>query len=77
MKTHIFRVEIEQDVGGRWAATCPALPGCATWGHNREEALRNIHEAVEVYVADLVATGESVPSAHEVIDSPAVSVVTP
>ena len=76
MKTHVFRVEIEADDDGRWAATCPVLPGCATWGHTQGEALRDIQEAVAAYVADLVATGEAIPQADTAIDAAAVSVVT-
>jgi predicted RNase H-like HicB family nuclease len=74
MKTYVFRVEIEQDEDGRWAARCPLLPGCATWGHNREEALRNIREAVEAYVKDLVRAGVALPPGTEVLEAPAVSV---
>lgn len=29
-KTYVFDIEVEQDEDGRWAAICPALPGCAT-----------------------------------------------
>lgn len=75
MKTYVFQVDIEQDEDGRWAASCPSLPGCATWGHTEEEAIRNIREAVEAYVEDLIAAGEAVPGAREVIQAPAVSVV--
>ncbi len=77
MRTHVFEIEIEEDEDGRWSATCPVLPGCATWGHSREEALRNIQEAVAAYVADLVDAGETIPSGRQVIEAPAVSVVTP
>jgi predicted RNase H-like HicB family nuclease len=76
MKTHVFEISVEQDEDGRWAAECPSLPGCATWGRTREEAIRNIREAVEVYIEDLLESGESVPGAREVIEAPAVSVVT-
>ena len=76
MRTHVFEVEIEQGDDGRWSATCPALPGCATWGRTRDEALRNIREAVEAYVEDMVDAGEAPPAATEVIEAPAVSVVT-
>lgn len=76
MKTHVFRVEIEQDEDGRWAASCPVLPGCATWGHTQDEALRNIQEAVAAYVADLLATGDAIPVADAALDAPAVSVIT-
>lgn len=75
MKTYLFEVTVEQDDDGRWAANCPALPGCATWGRTKQEAIRNIREAVEVYIEDIVAAGEPVPTPREVLDSPAVSVV--
>ncbi|MBW2702193.1 MAG: type II toxin-antitoxin system HicB family antitoxin [Deltaproteobacteria bacterium] len=76
MKTHVFDISIEQDDDGRWAASCPALPGCATWGKTQEEAIRNIREAVEVYIEDLLESGEALPGAREVIETPAVSIVT-
>lgn len=75
MKTYVFEVDVVQDTDGRWAAECPTLPGCATWGRTREEALRNIREAVEVYVEDMIASNEAVPTAKAIIDAPAVSVV--
>jgi predicted RNase H-like HicB family nuclease len=75
VRTHVFKVVIERDEDGRWAAECPALPGCATDGATHDEALKNIQEAVEAYVADLLAVGEPIPTAHEIIDAPAVSVV--
>jgi predicted RNase H-like HicB family nuclease len=65
MKSYVFRVVVEEDQfeDGRKAyhASCPALKGCHTWGHTYEEALANIREAVELYVDDLRAAGESIP----------------
>ena len=65
MKSYIFKVVIEPDKfeDGReaWQASCPALRGCNTWGHTREEALANIREAIDLYVQDLVQAGEQVP----------------
>jgi predicted RNase H-like HicB family nuclease len=65
MKSHIFKVAIEEDAfeDGRKAyhASCPSLPGCHTWGHTPEEALANLREAVELYIEDLVAAGEPIP----------------
>ncbi len=31
-------------------AECPALPGCITQGRTEEEALRNVREAVELWL---------------------------
>lgn len=75
-KTYVFEVAIEQDEDGRWAAECPALPGCATWGYSKIEALQNIREAVEAYIEDMREAGETIRGAKEIIHAPAVSVVT-
>jgi len=40
----------------------PALPGCVSQGDTRDEAMRHIREAVEVYVEDCRESGESIPS---------------
>lgn len=32
---------------GYFVAECPALPGCASQGRTREEAIANIREAIE------------------------------
>ncbi len=65
VKSYIFSVVIEEDSfeDGREAfhAYCPALTGCHTWGHTREEALMNIQEAVELYVDDLIESADTVP----------------
>lgn len=76
MKTYIFRVEIEQEEDGRWSAEVPTLPGCATWGHTKGEALQSIREATELYVESLLAHGEPVPTdaPKEVMEEPAVAV---
>ncbi|MBI4832796.1 MAG: type II toxin-antitoxin system HicB family antitoxin [Candidatus Lindowbacteria bacterium] len=64
MKTYVFEVTVEKDQfeDGREAyhAYCPALKGCHTWGHTYNEALKNIQEAVELYVEDLMERGECV-----------------
>ena len=44
MKLH---VRIEQDEAGYYVAEAPALPGCLSQGKTREEAMKNIQEAVE------------------------------
>jgi antitoxin HicB len=74
MKTHVFAIRVEPDADGLWTATCPALRGCVTWGGTKEVALRNIQEAVEAYVADMVAAGETLPAGIAILNEPAVSV---
>ena len=38
---------------GYWVAECPSLPGCISQGKTKEEAITNIREAIEGYVAIL------------------------
>ncbi len=48
MKKYTIALEAEED--GRVSARCLELPGCHSWGDTREEALRNIKEAIEGYL---------------------------
>ncbi len=36
-----------------WVAECPSLPGCISQGNSKEEAIANIREAIEGYIAVL------------------------
>ena len=80
MKSYVFKVVVELDKfeDGRdaWQAYCPALKGCRTWGHAREEALANIREALDLYVQDLLESGEPIPLDQGTIElsEPAVAV---
>jgi predicted RNase H-like HicB family nuclease len=56
-----YRVLIEQDEDGMFVAEVPCLPGCVSQGHTREEATKNITEAIELYLESLAAHDEPVP----------------
>ena len=56
-----YRVLIEQDEDGVFVAEVPALPGCLSQGRTRDEALRNIREAIAAYLESLKAHDEPVP----------------
>lgn len=58
-----FRVVIYRDEEGMFIAEVPALPGCLSQGATRQEALANIREAAEGYLASLKQHGEPVPAA--------------
>lgn len=52
MKSMKWRVVLEQDLEtSDWAIWCPELPGCASAGETREEALVNIREAILLYLS--------------------------
>ena len=56
-----YTVILEQEPDGGFVASVPALPGCVSQGDNRAEVLRNIREAVELYVEDCRDAGDPVP----------------
>jgi len=49
---------------GFWVVECPSLPGCTSQGASKIEALANIKEAIEGYVAVLHEHGLPVPEDH-------------
>ena len=56
-----YRVSIERDEDGMFIARVPALPGCISQGKTRKEALANIKDAIEGYIASLRKHNEPVP----------------
>jgi len=56
------QVIIRRGEDGYWIAECPSLPGCVSQGETREEAVANIREAIEGYVAVLKEDGLPVPA---------------
>jgi antitoxin HicB len=56
-----FRVVIEQDEDGKFVAHCPTLSGCWSQGDTRDQAKRNIADAIEGYLASLKKNGDPIP----------------
>ena len=66
-----FAVAVDQDEDGFVFASCPALPGCHSQGRTRQEALRNVAEAIRGYIASMKKHGEEVPNVDwEVVEVP-------
>ena len=45
-----LQVVLEPSEEGGFTASVPSLPGCISEGETREEALRNISEAIDLYL---------------------------
>jgi antitoxin HicB len=60
-----YTVILQREDDGGYVVTVPVLPGCVSQGDTRAEALHNIEEAIELYVEDMRAVGESVPVEDE------------
>ena len=65
-----FRVLVHPDEDGVFVAEVPSLPGCISQGRSRDEALRNVQEAIAGYLDSLRAHGEPIPPSigEEVVD---------
>jgi len=51
-------------------AECPVIPGCISQGRDREDALRNIGEAIALCLESQGEEGWSLPSEYEVVELP-------
>lgn len=49
---------------GYWVAECPSLLGCISQGQSRQDAIANIKEAIDGYIASLEEDGLPVPEEH-------------
>ena len=59
-----LRVVLEPSEDGGYTATVPALPGCISEGSSREDALRNIEEAIRLYLEPVDDDGSLSPDAE-------------
>ena len=57
------QVVVHRGEDGFWVAKVPSLPGCISQGRTKEEAVANVREAIEGYVAALEQDGLQVPDA--------------
>jgi len=57
-----YTVVLQRENDGGYVVSVPALPGCVSQGDTREEALKNIEEAIDLYLEDVKAAGEPIPA---------------
>ncbi|HVC57474.1 MAG TPA: type II toxin-antitoxin system HicB family antitoxin [Stellaceae bacterium] len=57
-----YTVVLEREADGGYVVVVPALAGCVSQGDTRAEALANIREAIELYLADCRDAGDPVPT---------------
>ena len=61
LKMYEFPVLIEKDGESSFFAIAPTLQGCYTSGKTFNEAVKNIHDAITLYVQDLKSEKKIVP----------------
>ncbi len=62
---------------GGYTVSVPTLPGCATQGETFEEAVTNIKDAMQGYLAVLKEEGEDIPTETQQIIISKVTVANP
>ena len=55
-----FLIVIEK-ANGNYSAYSPDLPGCVATGKTRDEAARNMHEAVEMHIQGMLEDKLPIP----------------
>ncbi len=64
MRKPEYAVVIEplpEEDGGGFLATVPDLPGCMTDGNTREEAARNVDDAIASWLEEARSVGRAIP----------------
>jgi predicted RNase H-like HicB family nuclease len=56
-----YRVILQRECDGGYVGVIPSLPGCVSQDDTREEALKNIEEAAELYIEEVEATSYPTP----------------
>ena len=62
-----FEVIFEPEEEGGYHVFCALLKGCHSYGKTREEARKNIAEAIELWLESADELGLSIPE-HEVVE---------
>jgi len=60
---HRFLIVIEK-ASGNYSAYSPDLPGCVATGKTKDQAAKNIHEAIELHIQGLKDDNLPIPKSH-------------
>jgi antitoxin HicB len=52
---------LSDEKGGGWLVTVPDLPGCMSDGATREDAARNVGDAIAAWIEEAHALGREIP----------------
>lgn len=61
-----LKIILEPSEEGGYTAIVPSLPGCISEGDTREEVLKNIREAIELYLEPVDYDKSFAPGAEEI-----------
>lgn len=61
MNFYNYTIIFEKEYDSGYHVFCPALKGCHSQGDSYDEALKNIQDAVKLYLESLIANHETIP----------------
>jgi predicted RNase H-like HicB family nuclease len=67
MNTYRFLIVVE-DAGANFSAYSPDLPGCVATGSSRDEAEKNMYEAIQLHIEGLKEDGLPIPPSTAVAE---------
>jgi len=69
LKKLAFDIVVQKDETGGYIAFVPSLPGCHTQGETLKELLKNVEEAIELYLETLEEDekAEAVKAAQSIV----------
>lgn len=63
-----FKILLREEPEGGYTVTVPVLPGCVTFGKTVNEAIDMARDAIEIYIENLVAMGEDIPTEDDLLE---------
>jgi predicted RNase H-like HicB family nuclease len=69
-KIYQFTAIFEKNKDGGYTVTVPSLPGCISEGDTFDEALKNIKEAIVLYLEVMKKDKEKIKEEEEIIIAP-------
>jgi predicted RNase H-like HicB family nuclease len=69
-KVYQFTAIFEKNEDGGYTVTVPSLPGCISEGDTFDEALKNIKEAIILYLEVMKKDKEKIKDEEEIIFAP-------
>jgi predicted RNase H-like HicB family nuclease len=61
-----IKIILEPSEDGGYTVIVPALPGCVSEGNTKEEAIKNIREAIELYLEPVEDDSIFIPNSEQV-----------
>ena len=66
MQTHKYQVVIQwSEADNAFVAEVPQLPGCTAHGDTRQEAVRQINQAIQLWIDTAREFGDSIPEPEQ------------